>query len=374
MRELTSLSNSNEARRLASYLAVQGIRASAEEEDDNWVIWIHDDDDREQSKKILAEYQQNPSDPRYEAAERKVRSVFLEAERLQKEISRDERRLKKRWSGSWWHCYPATYIIIGICILVALVGTEWKPVQTDPNGIPLFCNRTDSKLLSMLMASNKPAEIAFNNRLTEIVMSEFTRQNPANKSDPDSVTFAEPQDVYDNWTETQRRIAHAQCGMAGVMATVSSGEVWRFVTPAFIHLSLIHIIFNLMAFRNLGSAIEYTRGTTRFVTLCLLLAIASAVVQILWSGPRFGGISGVIFGLVGYIWVKGKTRPKHGLGMTSRGIVFAFFWLFLCMAGVFGNIANGAHVGGFVAGMVLGGRESLWDKIRPSRNAKSDVR
>ncbi len=366
MRKLTSLTDSDAARKLASYLAVKGIQTSAEDEDGEWVIWYHDDEDREEATAIVAEYQQNPNDPRYEAAERKVRSVFLEANRLQKEMTRDQQRLQKRSSGSWWHCYPATYITIGICIVIAVVCTEWKNLQTGPFGTPRFCNRADSELRAKLVAYNDEAKEVYDKRFHNVATKMYLDYRSQAKKE-DGPPFADAQTFVNNWTPAQRRTAHWKCIPAAFSALLHSGEIWRLVTPALLHLSFIHIAFNLFAFHNLGRAVEYIRGTGRFVTLCLLVAVGSAVVQIFWSGWNFGGISGVIFGLVGYIWIKGKTSPQHGLGMTQRGIGMAFLWLFLCMAGALGdNIANGAHVGGLIVGMILGYRESFWKRFWPT--------
>ena len=135
------------------------------------------------------------------------------------------------------------------------------------------------------------------------------------------------------------------------------------VTPAFIHLNLLHLLMNMMAFRNLGCATEFVRGTPRYLALCLILAIASSCGQFVWDGPRFGGMSGVLFGLVGYIWMKGKTEPKLGLGLSSRGVTFVGLWLFLCIAGVFGPVANAAHVVGLIVGMIIGARQAVYRKL-----------
>jgi GlpG protein len=140
--------------------------------------------------------------------------------------------------------------------------------------------------------------------------------------------------------------------------------LWRLVTPVFLHFGVLHILFNMMWLRNLGGAIEFVRGTRRFLLLFLLLAVISNVAQLLWSGPRFGGMSGVVFGLIGYVWMKGRTQPHLGLGLTSDQIVYSVLWLVLCMGGAMGNIANAAHLAGFIAGILVGSRHALIRKLR----------
>ncbi|MEZ6127608.1 MAG: rhomboid family intramembrane serine protease [Planctomycetaceae bacterium] len=358
MRELIILKNQQDVRNLIAYLAVQGIEATVEQENGNWVVWILNDDDREAAQQIAADFQQKPGDPKYESAERKVRHVLIEADRLQQENRQRVERLRKRWSGSWWHCYPATYIMIGVCIAVVALCTQWKPLQTDSMGMPQFCNRQDSELLSKMKMYNKAAEAAYSKSLLEglhlTIQVQFNDQKVpvgARLSDPPRLT------------PTEQKLLHIRCAASALLPLIRSGELWRFVTPAFIHLNLLHIIMNMLAFRNLGCGVEYLRGTGRYLVLCLILAVGSSTVQFLWAGPGFGGMSGVLFGLVGYIWMKGRTRPEDGLGLTSRGITMAFLWLVMCMAGVFGNIANGAHLGGFVVGILIGARHAIWKRI-----------
>lgn len=349
MRQLTSIKDQHQARYFASYLAVQGIQASAEEDDGEWSIWYHDDDDREHANELLAEYRNDPDDPKYEAAERKVRSVFMEANRLQKEINRDQKRLKKRWSGSWWHSYPATYIMIGICVVVAIVCTDWSAVQGGGMG-PALCNNRDSVLLNKMGAA------------TPIEVREEGGKQARYFMVPPQLTGENLK--LENWASTLEilKIKFAVTWKS-LKWTSSHGEVWRFVTPIFLHGSLLHILFNMMWLRSMGMAIELTRGTGRFVLLCLILAVTSNIGQLFWSGPFFLGMSGVVFGLIGYVWMKGKTQPQLGIGLEQQTVVMSILFLVLCMAGVFGNIANAAHLVGFFGGILIGARQAIWKKI-----------
>lgn len=86
--------------------------------------------------------------------------------------------------------------------------------------------------------------------------------------------------------------------------------------------------------------------------------------QLYWSGPAFGGMSGVVFGLIGYAWMKGRTAPEDGIGLTQDQVVYSMFFLLICMSGALGPIANAAHLGGFLTGIVLGLRKKLWRQVR----------
>lgn len=138
------------------------------------------------------------------------------------------------------------------------------------------------------------------------------------------------------------------------------GEVWRLVTPIFLHFSGIHIVFNVWALAAIGTLIEYRRGTLVLGVLVLLSAIASNVGQYIYllevNRPQvlFGGMSGVVYALFGYVWMKGRHEPEQGMILHPSSVQTMLFWLVLCMTGLVGNIANAAHVIGLVVGILIG--------------------
>lgn len=352
MRELTCLTDELEAQKLSAYLQVQGIDASTENDDDGWIVWVLNDDDRDKAKQLLQEYLDNPSDPKFENAERKVRSAIKEANRLRRANDRTE-KLQKRWEGSWWHCYPATYIMIGICVVVSVIGTDWTKMQTSQFGLPALCNDRDSKLLDLLFIETPALVIPEPDDEGEVVYYDRNPDWPAKLTDVSAVWESLTGKAAATWRATKR--------------TVLDGHVWRLIGPIFVHLGVAHILFNMMWLRSLGGTIEYARGTRRFLLLCLIIAVTSNIGQLFWAGPYFGGMSGVVFGLIGYVWMKGRTQPKLGLGLEHRVVVYSFLWLFLCMSGAIGRIANAAHLVGFIVGILIGARQAIWKKLRFGR-------
>ena len=80
------------------------------------------------------------------------------------------------------------------------------------------------------------------------------------------------------------------------------------------------------------------------------------------DSPRFGGLSGVIYGLFGYAWMKMRFAPELGLGLSRETVLIMLVWFFLCLTGVVGNIANVAHASGLILGLVIGATPRLWKR------------
>jgi len=138
------------------------------------------------------------------------------------------------------------------------------------------------------------------------------------------------------------------------LTEVRQGQVWRLITPIFVHMGVWHILFNLLWLRDLGGMIESRLGTGVLATLVLAIAVASNLGQYYMEGPRFGGMSGVVYGLLGYVWMRGKFDPVSGLFLHPTTVVIMLAWFFLCLVGVIPNVANTAHAVGLAIGVAWG--------------------
>ncbi len=139
-----------------------------------------------------------------------------------------------------------------------------------------------------------------------------------------------------------------------LLPEVRHGEIWRLFTPMFLHFNVLHILFNMLWLRDLGSMIEARKSPWFLLLLTLVLAGTSNVGQYLWDGPHFGGMSGVVYGLLGYIWMQGKFNPASRLALHPQTVTFMIVWFFVCLAGLMGPIANTAHGVGLVVGVAWG--------------------
>jgi GlpG protein len=140
----------------------------------------------------------------------------------------------------------------------------------------------------------------------------------------------------------------------GDLPEVMSGQVWRLITPIFIHFGFIHLLFNMMWLKDLGTMIEQRQSTLVLGALVLVTAMISNLAQYFFSGPMFGGMSGVVYGLLGYIWIRGKFDPASGLYLHRTIVVWMIIWFVVCLTGVIGNVANAAHGAGLLVGMAWG--------------------
>jgi len=140
----------------------------------------------------------------------------------------------------------------------------------------------------------------------------------------------------------------------GGLPEIRHGELWRLFTPMFIHFGIPHILFNMLWLRDLGTMIERRQSTRALAVLVLVIAALSNFGQYLWQGPVFGGMSGVVYGLIGYIWLRGKFDPASGLFLHSSTVTMAVIWFVLCLAGVVPHVANAAHGVGFAIGIAWG--------------------
>ncbi|HEY3863116.1 MAG TPA: rhomboid family intramembrane serine protease [Verrucomicrobiae bacterium] len=140
----------------------------------------------------------------------------------------------------------------------------------------------------------------------------------------------------------------------GILGQVRAGQVWRLITPIFVHMSPLHLIFNMFCLRDFGSMIELRKGTPKLAQMVLVLAVVSDLGQYFWDGPAFGGMSGVIYGLFGYIWLRGQCEPGSGLGMSTTTVWILMGWYVGCLTGLLGPVANAAHSCGLAAGALWG--------------------
>lgn len=315
MRQLTVLESEAAARKLTAYLVTERIAAQSENDKTGHIVWVRDEDQLSRAKEILAHFQTSPDDPRYKSAESTAENIRREEERVRREKLSNVVEMRGRWGSGAGNSRrrPLVLVLIAISVLVAILTNGGR----QPNGSAIL-----DKLLFV---------------------------------DPILFTAAHIQEQPNFWS------------------SILSGQVWRLVTPIFIHYGLMHLIFNMWALFVLGSQIEDRRGTFRFLLLVILLALASNLGESIAAQLKlpaqlalFGGMSGVVYGTFGYVWMKAKFDNAAGFMIAKETVFIMMVWLVLCILRDFppfdsllggmikDRIANTAHVVGLIVGAAIG--------------------
>ncbi|MDX1944510.1 MAG: rhomboid family intramembrane serine protease [Pirellulaceae bacterium] len=318
MRQAGTLPTEAAARQFTSWLIAQRIDAQAEAEGSAWAIWVRDEDQLPAAREALQHFAANPQDARYRDAHGAAAARLREEDRQRQAIKGNVVTMRDRWGAAGGGISsvatkrsPLILLLIGICIVAALF--------TDTLG----------------------------------------KQMPRENSLLDALLFVNP-----------RQFIQLAPGGLDIWVSVRSGQIWRLVTPIFVHYGITHLVFNMMCLYMFGGQIENRRGTRFTLVLMLLLAVLSNVGQAIESsltggaGFAFGGMSGVVYGLFGYLLVKVKFDNREGYLLSPATVFMGLLWFVLCIARDYPpfdvmlaawipKIANSAHAVGLFAGMAI---------------------
>ncbi|WP_313459408.1 rhomboid family intramembrane serine protease [Pseudomonas sp.] len=141
---------------------------------------------------------------------------------------------------------------------------------------------------------------------------------------------------------------------------LAEGQWWRLVSPMLLHFGVLHLAMNGLWYWELGKRIELRQGPWQLLGLTLLFSLVSNLAQHYTSGPSlFGGLSGVLYGLLGHVWLYQWLAPNRHFTLPRGVLAMMLVWLVVCLTGVvgqlgLGQIANAAHVGGLLIGCLTG--------------------
>ncbi len=303
MRIIGHIDKFSDAVIFSAYLYAEGVANEIEGDDAEGAdIWVHDEDMLEKSSIDLDEFLLNPSDSKYQVAAKK-------ADDLRQKEKKDNKKFQKKMHGrdsivhaSVFSVAPVTFVLIAISVFVTIFGGLGSGSQL-------------TQWLSITSYEVVGESLQWNASLPEI----------------------------------------------------KQGQVWRLVTPIFIHAALLapfgllHLLFNMMWLKDLGKMLENSQSWRAMLWKVLVLAVLSNLGQyfiyydpFFHGGPSFGGMSGVVFGLLGYCWVRGKFDLTSGLYVPNQTATFMIAWFFLCLFGIIPGVANGAHAVGLVLGVGWG--------------------
>ena len=137
---------------------------------------------------------------------------------------------------------------------------------------------------------------------------------------------------------------------------IRAWELWRFITPVFLHGSMAHIFFNMYALLSIGTLLERHFGHGRFIWLYFLGAFSGNVFSFLFTGENgySVGASTAVFGLIGaevvFFYQNRELFGAQAKQAISNAVFIIAINLFI---GLSPGIDNWGHVGGLLGGMIF---------------------
>lgn len=315
MRQVATLPE-DRAELFADYLLTLGIETRLDRDGSGTIVWVCDEDKLPRARSELEAFQRSPTDSRYGSARRQAATIrqkeLLEDEEYEE---RNEQLHEEMDRASQPPPLLLTLLLAGVCIAVF-----WMK-KTDDLGDPTYAGFV----------------------IDRVPVEKYT-----------VVTDDRGRD----------RLVPEQ-----YLADIRNGQAWRLFSPAFLHFGIDHLIANLISLLFVAGAIEARLGASRLFGLVLLLAVVSNLAQYFLGGGltlvngwpmvlqsvNFGGLSGVLFGLFAYVWMKSRYQPELGLSMPPLLVLAALLFFVMCWLGIgFKNVANVAHTAGLLAGLGLG--------------------
>lgn len=144
--------------------------------------------------------------------------------------------------------------------------------------------------------------------------------------------------------------------------SIQQGQLWRLITPIFVHFGILHIVFNSVMTYSFGAIVEFLKGPLHMLLFVLVSAVLSNLAEAVMPGlissttgySIFGGLSGVVYALFGYIWMQSQFNPTVHIPLNPQAVFIILGWFVLCWLNIIPGIANWAHTGGLVVGVVWG--------------------
>lgn len=382
MRIIGSVENEKQAFVFYSFLSQVGVHSTYEPYTDPETkkeeirIWVYEEDAVEQAIQWLAEYKSNPQDPKFASIPLPFtppQPPDLIAERKREEQPgtwKNPVRMKKATQSAMAQT-PLTFFIVFLCSLLFIMNSFQEiqiKDQEGPVAVELMMTPLDQALLFDYPAANQAIDKLFQENPQKSAESlgalpvDFAAQLQQIKEMP-------------TWSGAVGLLLKKMKGnpidadlQAPLFTKIREGEFWRLFTPSLMHGGILHILFNMAWAWLLLKAIEGRLKRWKLALIVLIIGVVSNVAQYLMSGPLFLGFSGVVVGLVGFIWMRQRVAPWEGYPLHRSTIVFVLIFVLgmlvidLIAFAVVGfgltentiQIANTGHIVGGLTGILLG--------------------
>ncbi len=348
-------------------------------------IWSHNDADVERAKALLSQLvgdQNQVSVPVPNLSTHSPLQQFLQQKLHQ---SFDEKPVKMNRSRFW------TILIVFLCILFFI-----------------FTHRGDNAGASTTFPTQNTSSTACQHLLFDypnafLIEDEFVAKygiqnlNLSLKLDAEGTAFRNRLLSTSYWGGLYTSIVDRMTGRSEIpppslspsllCERIREGQVWRVISPCFVHGDIFHLAFNMLWLMALGSQIERKIGFFRYLILILIIGVVSNTAQYLMTGPYFLGFSGVICGMASFIIEREQQAPWEGYGFSRRvySSLLFFIWALVALAVVAFlvecyvhlrfpiSFANTAHLSGLAIGVALGKTRWFSEKQRSDHSLLSDL-
>lgn len=364
MRLIKSFTTEDRARRFSAFLKSRNIEntldfeVNTENNKFSYPLWVHDEDLIPEAQKYLEEFEKNPDDEKFKIAEKVITPKEEEETSEQEEETSVQRKFP----------FKITFFFLFLCSFIFLLN--WSQEKKILQG----AKRTEVYLtpISELLFFDTPYDLV---KLEEIVEKYDINLRTGTYNPPvqarEELEKVEKMPVwhgfYSMFLEKKEGLTEPSVKPL-LFQKIREGQVWRLFSPCVLHVSFLHLLFNMMWLFVLGQQIELRLSKFKYILLILIVGIISNIAQYLMSGPCFLGYSGVVMGMVGFIWSRQKVAPWEGYPLQKAVYIFLGIYLLLMLGiSVFSfitkavgvswfssSIANTAHMTGLIVGIVLG--------------------
>ena len=386
MRLLYTFNNDRNARTFSDFLKQEGVENKLEISSiTDWgsndygtlscQIWVIDEDDAESANQMLKTYLDNPGDSRFKdiklppAPTKPISTNHQEQKKPRIKLSRDA-LTKIPMERAKAFGALTFYLILFCTIIFFTTQATRRPIETPPANIPLtplFSSPVKKHLLY-----DYPATYEMVDKLVKAYG--FDKLYEPQNLPPEGQFLLTQMYKTPYWHGFYPKVlAYLKSSSqpitvyAPLFEKIKEGEVWRLVTPIFLHADIFHLFFNMIWLLVLGMQMEKRIGMIRFIAFILISAIFSNTAQYLMSGPDFVGFSGVLCGMIVFVWLRQKDAPWEGYQLQSSTMAFISIFI-IAMLGIqitsftleiLGQppfappIANTAHLSGALAGLTM---------------------
>lgn len=337
----------------------------------NCDIWIHEEDQFPEALKWYNQFLENPDDPLFAPPQppSKESPGTISIPPLGKR-SGSGPTISNQIAG--WEKQPMGWMtrsILIICALLLFFSELLTPLVTsnaNTNWLNLYTSPVDKPLLY---------DFPYRYELIERYIQLYGSEEANHPLPPESKVLLNKiqqtpvwQGIYPILLNKRTKPLEEELNEAPLFEKIRQGQIWRLFTPALLHADIFHLFFNMIWLIVLGKQIEQRLSPLRYLLFLLFLGIFSNTVQYLASGPNFVGFSGILCGMLTFIWTRQKLAPWEGyqlnrmtylfmivfiLGMASIQFLSFFIEKSLSIS-LAPNIANAAHLSGALLGFLLG--------------------